>query len=88
MTAILNFTIYGKTVPLTAWHTAEMDSAQKIHIETINELLFLKNAYRSLIRGIFQFFVLTNIVPCAIPGSYRKLNEDPFTRFFRNVAEE
>ena len=27
MTAILNFTICGKTVPFTAWHTAEMDSA-------------------------------------------------------------
>ena len=29
MTAILNFTICGETVPFTAWHTAEMDSAQK-----------------------------------------------------------
>ena len=26
MTAILNFTICGKTVSFTAWHTAEMDS--------------------------------------------------------------
>ena len=25
MTAILNFTIYGKTMPYTAWNTAEMD---------------------------------------------------------------
>ena len=59
MTAILNFTICGKTVSFTAWHTAEMDSAQKFHIETINEVLFLKNAYRSFSRAIFQFFVLT-----------------------------
>ena len=44
----------------TAWHTAEMDSAQNFHIETTNEVLFLKNAYRSLSRAIFQFFVLTN----------------------------
>ena len=29
MTAILNLTISGETVPFTAWHTAEMDSAQK-----------------------------------------------------------
>ena len=53
MTAILNFTISGKMVPFTAWHTAEMDSAQKMHIETTNEELFLKNAYRSLSRAIF-----------------------------------
>ena len=59
MTAILNLTICGKTVPFTAWHTAEMDSAQKIHIETINDVLFLKNAYRSLSRDIFQIFDLT-----------------------------
>ena len=59
MTAILNFVICGKTVPLTAWHTTEMDSAQNFHTETINEVLFLKNAYRSLSRAIFQFFALT-----------------------------
>ena len=59
MAAILNFTICRKTVSLTAWHTAEMDSTEKIHIEPINEVLFLKNAYRSLFRAIFQFFVLT-----------------------------
>ena len=59
MTAILNFTICGTTMSLTAWHTAEMDSAQKIPIESIYEVLFLKNAYRSLSRAIFQFFVLT-----------------------------
>ena len=29
MTAVLNFTIRGKTVPFTAWYTAEMDPAQK-----------------------------------------------------------
>ena len=29
MTVILNFTIYGKTVYFTAWHTAEIDSAKK-----------------------------------------------------------
>ena len=34
----------------------------KIHIETINERLFPKNAYRSLSRAVFQFFVLTNKV--------------------------
>ena len=55
MAAILNFTNCGKTVPFTAWHTAEMDSAQKIHIETTNEILFLKNAHMSLSRAIFQF---------------------------------
>ena len=60
MTAILNFTICGKTVPFTAWHTAEMDSAQNFHIETTYEVLFLKNAYGSLSRAIFRFFVLTN----------------------------
>ena len=60
MTAILNFTICGKTVSFTAWHTAEMDSAQNFNIETKNEVFFLKNAYRSLSRAIFQFFVLTN----------------------------
>ena len=59
MAAILNFTICGKTVLFTAWHTAEMDSAQKIHIETTNEVLFLKNAYRSLSSAIFQILVLT-----------------------------
>ena len=32
---------------LTAWHTAEMDSAQKIHIKTIKEIFFRENAYRS-----------------------------------------
>ena len=30
------------TAPITAWHTTEVDSAQKIHIETTNEILFLK----------------------------------------------
>ena len=55
MTAILNFMICGKTGSFTAWHTAEMDSEQNFHIETINEVLFLKNAYRSLSRAIFQF---------------------------------
>ena len=60
MAAILNFTICGKTVSLTAWHTAEMNSAQTNHIEPTYEVLFLKNAYRSLSRAIFQFFVLTN----------------------------
>ena len=59
MTAILNFTICGKTMPFTAWPTAVMDSAQKVHVETINEVLFPQNAYRSLTRAIFQIFVLT-----------------------------
>ena len=54
MAAILDFKICGKTVPFTAWYTADMDSAQKNHIETVNEVLFLKNAYRSLSRAIFQ----------------------------------
>ena len=61
MTAILNFTICGKTLSLTAWHTAEMYSAQHFHLETTNEVLFLNNAYRSLSRAIFQCFVLTII---------------------------
>ena len=56
MTILLNFTICGKMVSFTAWHTAEVDSAQNFHIETTNEVLFLKNAYRSLSRAIFQFF--------------------------------
>ena len=63
MPAILNFTICGKTVSFTAWHTAEMDSAQNFHVETTNEVLFLKNAYRSLSRAIFHFFVLTIMMP-------------------------
>ena len=49
-------------VSFTAWHTAEMDSAQDFYIETTNEVLSLKNAYRSLSRAIFQFFVLTTCV--------------------------
>ena len=57
MAAVLNFTNGGKTVLFAAWHTAEMNSAQKIHIETTNEIPFLKNAYRSLSRAIFQFFL-------------------------------
>ena len=56
MTAILNFTICGKTVPFTAWHTAELDSAKKILIETTNEVIFLKSAYMSLSRAIFIYF--------------------------------
>ena len=56
MTAILNFMICGKMVSFIAWHTAEMDSAQNFHIETTNEVLLLKNAYRSLSRAIFHFF--------------------------------
>ena len=38
----------------TAWHMPEMDSAQKFHIETTNEILFLKNAYRSFSRAVFH----------------------------------
>ena len=64
MTAILNFTICRKTVHFTAWHMAEMDSALKNHIETINEVLFLKSAYRSLSRAIFQIVFLTNLYVC------------------------
>ena len=59
MTAILYFTIFGKTVSFTAWHTAEMDSAQNFHIVTTYEVLFLKNAYSTLSRAIFRIFVLT-----------------------------
>ena len=54
MTAILNFTICGTIVSFTAWHRAEMDSAQNFHIKTTNEVLFLKNAYRSLSRAIWK----------------------------------
>ena len=72
MTAILNFKICGKTVPFTAWHMAEMDSAQKIHIEETNEVLFLKNAYRSLSRAIFQFFDLTIKAKSAATGLPRR----------------
>ena len=91
MTAILNFTICGKTVSFTAWHTAEMDS-QNFHIETTNEVLFLKNAYRSLFGAIFQFFVLTSkryyldiIFHCVKFGSiqlqYFCLNHSKFAHF-------
>ena len=45
-----------KTVTFTAWHTAEIDSAQKIYIETTNEVLFLTNAYRSFSRAVFHFW--------------------------------
>ena len=55
MTAILIFTICGKMVSLTAWNTTEMDLAQNFYIETTNKVLFVKNAYRSLSRAIFQF---------------------------------
>ena len=34
----------------------------KIHIEPTNEVILLKNAYKSLSRAIFQFFVLTIMV--------------------------
>ena len=71
MTAILNTTICGKTVSSRAWHTAEMDSAQNIHIETTNEVLFLKNAYGSLFRAIFQFFVLTIYICMSEWASYQ-----------------
>ena len=42
MTAILNFTIYGNIVSFTAWHTAEMDSAQKSHKNDKWSIFFLK----------------------------------------------
>ena len=45
-------------IPGTSRHTAEMASAQNVYIETTNEVIFLKNAYRSLSRAIFHFFVL------------------------------
>ena len=61
MTAIWNFTICGETVPFTDWDTAEMDSAQNFRTKTMNDVLFLKNAYGSLSRAIFQFLVLTNM---------------------------
>ena len=35
-------------------------STKKIHVETTNEVLFLKNAYRSLSMAIFQIIFLTN----------------------------
>ena len=54
MTAILHFTNCGKTVSFTDRHTAEWNSAQN-HIGKTSEVPFLKNAYRSLSRTIFQF---------------------------------
>ena len=81
MTAIFNFTICGTTVSFTAWHTAEIDLAQNLHIETTNEVRFLKNAYRSLSRAMFQFFVLTII--CASDCGTRD-NHGPFAHV--NVA--
>ena len=51
----------------------EMDSAQNFYIEITNELLFLKNAYRSLSRAIFQFFVLTKMIELLfITGTLKK----------------
>ena len=77
MTAILNGTICGKTVSFTAWHTPEMDSARNLYIEPTNEILFLKNTYRSLFRAIFQYFVLT-IPRVPDPTSKWKMVSDYF----------
>ena len=79
MTAILNFTICRKMVSSTAWHTTEMDSAQNFHIETRNEVLCLKNAYRSLFRAIFHFFVLTtqpSITKISLKITYLKFHSN------------
>ena len=70
VTDIWIFTICGKRVPFTAWHTAEMDSAQKNHIETTNEVLFLNTACRSLSRAIFQWFDYERQGWCRCPVSY------------------
>ena len=55
MTAILNFTICGKRCHLQLGIRQKWIQHKKIHIETTNEVLFLKNAYRSLSRAIFYF---------------------------------
>ena len=89
MTAILNFTICGKTVPFTAWHTAEMDSAQKFHIVTTNEILFLKNSYRSLSRAIFQFVDLTKTICFFYNEVYKKCsvtNKSEIHLFFKMIS--
>ena len=36
-----------------------MDSAQKIDTETMEKVLFLKNAYHVFLRGFFQFSALS-----------------------------
>ena len=61
-----------KTMPFTAWYTAEMDSAQTIHIETINEVLspkmptglYLKLYFRSWNNGMscMSYYVLFNFL--------------------------
>ena len=48
------------------------------HIKTTNEVLFLKNAYRSLFRAIFQFFVLT--IPNVSAGIGARVYELPSQR--------
>jgi len=40
--------ICDETMTFTAWHTTDMDSAPKNHIETTHKVFFLKNAYRIL----------------------------------------
>lgn len=54
------FIVYAKTVMFTTCYMAEMDSAPKNHIETILEVLFLKNAYCILSRAIYLFWDSTN----------------------------
>ena len=54
----------GKWCHLQQKFTAEMHSAQKIHIETTNKVLFLKNAYRALSKVVFQLFALTMKKKC------------------------
>ena len=53
MKAILNFTICGKRVPFTAWHTEEMDSIQKFHIETTNDA---QKCLQVFIQGYISIF--------------------------------
>ena len=83
MAAILDFTICGKTVPLTAWHTADVDSAEKNHIETINEVLFLKSA--GLYLGLYFIYYLTTM-GLALHRAGRKHSSD-FDRVISRCRE-
>ena len=62
MTAVLNFTICGKTVSLTAWHTADMDSAQTNSVTNRRSTFPNKKCLQVFIKGYIPIFVLTNIL--------------------------
>ncbi len=45
---------------LTAWHSAEMDSAHKNQLEPTYKVLLLKNAYHIVFQGELSIF-MTNL---------------------------